>query len=107
MNHTYPGTISVTYALDGTVTMTCVLANNAGLSSLAAAAKIGDANLKVTTVEGMTVGQQLVVDPGGAAPETFTILSVGTTGALGTGVDLSAPLAQPHPNGTVVGFQDA
>jgi len=107
VNHTYPGTISVSYDLDGVVTLTCVLANHAGLAALVAAQKPGDTNIKVSDVAGMVVGQTLTVDPGGAAPESATITSVGTTGALGTGVDLSVPLTQAHPSATVVGFADS
>jgi hypothetical protein len=107
VNHTFPGTVAVEYALDGVITLRCVLANNAGLTALAAPASAADTNIKVTGVTGMSAGQAIVVDPGGAAPDTGTIVSIGTPGANGTGVNISPALATPHPNATVVGFQDS
>ena len=90
------------------ITLTCVLANHAGLTSLAAQAHAGETNLKVTDVAGMVVGQAVIVDPGGTVQESGgTIVSIGTTGFAGTGVDISTPLTLPHPNATVVGFTDA
>ena len=64
-------------------------------TTLASAAAIGDTVVKVTSVTGFVAGQGLVVGVGNTE-ETATIASVGTAGATGTGVTLTAPLAKDH-----------
>jgi hypothetical protein len=76
-------------------------ANAVAFTSLSAAAAAGDTTVKVGSVSAMVAGQQLTIDTG-ASTETATIASVGTAGAAGTGVTLTAPLAQAHPSGARV-----
>ena len=67
-------------------------------ASLAAAANPGDTNIKVNFTFGMTVGHLISIDSG-AAQEIRTIQTVGTAGATGTGVTLTAPLSLAHAAG--------
>jgi hypothetical protein len=75
------------------------LENNNALffTSLAAASPVGATNIKVADVSNFTAGEQLTIDTG-AATETATIApgGVGTRGATGTGVTLTAPLTKAH-----------
>jgi hypothetical protein len=72
------------------------IGTNAGPSTtLAAASKAGDTNLKVTSTNGFVVGQDLVVGVG-ATQETATVTGVGTAGADGTGVTVATPLKMDH-----------
>jgi hypothetical protein len=76
--------------------------NNAvAFTSLSAAAAAGDTNIKVGAVASFQPGQQITIDTG-AATETATVASVGTAGATGTGVTLTAPLTKAHPSGARV-----
>jgi hypothetical protein len=68
-----------------------------GPTPLAAAAVAGDTNIKVGSVSGFAAGQQITV--GG---ESATISAVGTAGAGGTGITLTAPLASAHALGADV-----
>src|ERR671923_669393 len=70
-------------------------------TTLAAAAAAGATNIKVASVTGMSAGDTIHVDTG-AARETRPIASVGTSGANGTGITLTAPLAEAHPAGAPV-----
>lgn len=70
-------------------------------TTLAAAASAGDTNIKVASVTGMTVGNTLTVDVGGAA-ETVTITTVGTAGSGGTGITVTPALAFAHAAGSFV-----
>jgi phospholipase C len=84
-----------------------VLENNTAIAfrgtpaptSLAVAAVAGDTNIKVNSVNGLAAGQTLVIENGTANHELATIATVGTPGATGTGVDLTAPLAKAHAAG--------
>jgi hypothetical protein len=67
-------------------------------STLAAAAAAGDTNIKVASVTPFAVGQKITVDTG-AASESAVVAAVGTAGATGTGVTLTAPLTQAHAAG--------
>ncbi|HEY3088424.1 MAG TPA: glycoside hydrolase family 3 C-terminal domain-containing protein [Jatrophihabitantaceae bacterium] len=67
-------------------------------ASLAAAANPGDTNIKVNFTFGMTVGHLISIDSG-ANQEIGTIQAVGTAGAAGTGVTLTAPLSLAHAAG--------
>ena len=75
----------------------------ASATTLAAASNVGDTNIKVASVTGMTAGHKIRVDTG-ASIEIGTIQTVGTSGAGGTGVDLAAPLTLAHASGA--GAQD-
>jgi hypothetical protein len=68
-----------------------------GPTALAVAAVIGATNIKVDSVSGFSAGQAITVDG-----EAATISTVGTAGAGGTGITLTAPLANAHTLGTVV-----
>ena len=70
-------------------------------TTLAAAAGAGDTNVRLEQTQ-MLVGQQLIIDPLGANPETRTATSVGTPGAAGTGIGFATPLAFAHAAGTRV-----
>ena len=67
-------------------------------TTLAAAANAGDTTIKVASVTAMVAGKTINIDTGGAF-ESATIASVGTAGATGTGVTLTAPLASAHASG--------
>ena len=70
-------------------------------TSLSAAANAGDTNIKVASVTAMVAGKTINIDTG-AGSESAVIQSVGTAGATGTGVTLTAPLANAHPSGAQV-----
>jgi phospholipase C len=82
-----------------------VLENNTAIvfrsppTTLAAAAAIGATNVKVASVAGLATGQPVVIETGTVNAETAVIATVGTAGAAGTGVDLTAPLAKSHASG--------
>src|SRR5919197_1391903 len=84
-----------------------VLENNsavvfaAGPTSTVAAAAAGATNIKVASTAGFRVGMQITIDAGANA-ETATIATVGTSGASGTGLTLTAGLANPHPSNVTV-----
>jgi hypothetical protein len=96
----------VTYTRDGcdvgnaSVANTVLENNNAVIASrkttLAAAAAAGDTNIKVASVTGYTPGQTLFVDG-----EFVTLNAVGTAGALGTGLTITA-LTSAHASGATV-----
>jgi hypothetical protein len=68
-----------------------------GPTALSVATAAGDTNIKVASVSGFTAGQAITVDN-----ESATISTVGTAGATGTGITLTAPLANAHAANTVV-----
>ena len=70
-------------------------------TTLAAAANAGDTNIKVASITAMVAGQTINIDTG-AAVESRVIQSVGTAGATGTGVTLTAPLSLAHASGAPV-----
>ena len=67
-------------------------------TTLAAAAVIGATNIKVSSNLGFTAGHPITIDTG-VNRETFTIQSVGSAGATGSGINLSAPLTLAHTIG--------
>ncbi len=71
------------------------------VTSLAASAAVGATNVKLNQTS-MLAGQQLIIDPLGAHPETRTATTVGTPGSGGTGVSFAAPLAFAHSSGVRV-----
>jgi hypothetical protein len=70
----------------------------AGMTTLAAASAAGDTNVKVASVTNVATGQPIFVDTGSNL-EVGQIASVGTAGAAGTGVTLTAPLKLAHAAG--------
>ena len=70
-------------------------------TTLAALSLPLDTNIKLTSVAGLSAGDSILVDSG-ALQETRTIMSVGTAGAAGTGVTLTAALNLPHQSGAAV-----
>ena len=86
-------------------TANAVLENNNSIvfrtpaTSLAAAAAVGDTNVKVASVAGLAAGQNVVLERGTASRELNTITAVGTAGSGGTGVDLATPLTKAHVSG--------
>jgi hypothetical protein len=78
---------------------TSIILRSPGATALASPAASGDTNVKVVSVNGLAPGQTVVVQTGSAVAELGVIQAVGTAGALGTGVDLAAALANAHPSG--------
>src|SRR4029079_11654264 len=70
------------------------------VSTLAAPATAGTANLKIVsrTGVGFAAGETLLIDPFGH-PETVTITAVGTAGAAGTGLTVTPALTADHVAG--------
>src|SRR5262249_5769087 len=66
-------------------------------TTLAAATVAGATDIKVASVTGMAAGDPIVVDG-----EARTIATVGTAGATGTGVTLTAALTNAHASGAAV-----
>lgn len=92
----------LTFDPGGTAETVTVAAVGSGPSafaaSLAAASNAGDTNIKVNFTFGMTAGHLIRIDSG-ANQEIRTIQTVGTAGASGTGITLTAPLALAHAVG--------
>jgi hypothetical protein len=65
-----------------------------GPTPLSVAAPAGATNIKVGSTAGFAVGEVINVDG-----ESATIAAVGTSGAGGTGITLTAPLTSAHPVG--------
>jgi acid phosphatase len=78
---------------------TAIVLRSPGATTLAAAAAIGDTNVKVASVAGLSAGQTVVIETATVRAETAVIAAVGTAGLLGTGVDLTAPLTIAHASG--------
>jgi hypothetical protein len=70
----------------------------AGMTTTAAANAVGDTNVKVASVANLVAGQPFFIDTGQNI-ETGQIATVGTAGATGTGVTLTAPLRFAHASG--------
>jgi PKD domain len=70
----------------------------AGMTTAAADSAAGATNVKVAAVTNLVAGQPFMVDTGQNL-EVGQIASVGTAGADGTGVTLTAPLKLPHASG--------
>lgn len=64
-------------------------------TALSAAANSNDTVIKVNSTKGYAAGDQIEIDKG-AGLETRTIQSVGTSGATGSGITLTAPLTLAH-----------
>ena len=70
----------------------------AGMTATAAASAVGATNVKVASTTNLVAGQPFFIDTGQNL-ETGQISSVGTSGAGGTGVTLTAPLRLAHASG--------
>jgi hypothetical protein len=70
----------------------------AGMTTSSAATAVGDTNVKVVAVTNFVAGQPFMVDTGQNL-EVGVIASVGTAGATGTGITLTAPLKFAHASG--------
>lgn len=81
-----------------TVTVASVGTAASRATTLSAASGIGATNVKVASVRGLVVGDNLLVDTG-ANQESDQIVSVGTAGVSGTGVTLATPLQFVHATG--------
>jgi hypothetical protein len=66
-------------------------------TTLAALSNAGATNIKVTAVTGMTAGDVLQIGAAGAR-EFRSIVTVGTAGSGGTGIDLDVALTKAHAN---------
>jgi hypothetical protein len=76
-----------------------------GTTTLAANAALGATNIKVASVAGMVAGQTLVIDTVASGVQESRIIAangVGTAGAAGTGVTLTAGLSNAHLSGAPV-----
>jgi hypothetical protein len=62
---------------------------------LSAAAAVGATNVKVTSTTNISVGDSIRLDIGSRI-ENVTVATVGTSGATGTGLELTAPLTKAH-----------
>src|SRR5580765_1884092 len=81
-----------------TVTVSSVGTAQLAATTLAAAAGAGDTVVKVASVTNMNAGHLLRLDAG-TNVEFATIQSIGTAGAAGTGVTLTAQLTKAHASG--------
>ena len=90
--------------VDGEVRTVSAVGTQGRNTTLAAAAAAGDTVVKVASVNGFVAGDTLIVDTGAAA-ETRTIAAVGTAGADGTGVTLTAALSAAHASGVAARMQ--
>jgi len=70
-------------------------------TTLAAAANAGDTTIKVASVTNLLPQETILIDTG-AGLETRVISTVGTAGATGTGVTLTAALASAHASAAPV-----
>ncbi|WP_203919079.1 glycoside hydrolase family 3 C-terminal domain-containing protein [Rugosimonospora africana] len=83
-----------------TVTVSSVGTAPRAATTLAAAAVVGDTNLKVASVANVVAGERIRIDTAGGANQEFaTVQAVGTAGETGTGVTLGSPLTRSHASG--------
>src|SRR3954447_5588903 len=84
-------------------TCTCQGRANGPLSNttLSAAQAAGATNLKVANVGAFDLGDQIAVGTG-TAQELVTVTKIGTSGATGTGIDVTPALTQAHASGQAV-----
>jgi hypothetical protein len=69
-------------------------------TTLASAASAGDSNIKVASVTNIVAGEPIRLETFGDSKQEFaTVATVGTAGATGTGITLSAPLKSAHASG--------
>jgi hypothetical protein len=72
-------------------------------TTLAAAASIGATNIKVTSVDGVAIGDWVRINVAGVLEEFRQIISpIGTPGPTGTGLSFTTPLTKAHSSGVVV-----
>jgi hypothetical protein len=102
----YPSTVAASirstpvlqYAGGGTAFELASSVPAAGMTTTAAASAVGDTNVKVAAVTNLAAGLPFFLDVGQTI-EIGQIASVGTSGATGTGVTLTAPLTFAHASG--------
>jgi hypothetical protein len=70
----------------------------AGMTTTAASTAVGDTNVKVASVSNLAPGNPIFIDTGDSI-EYDSIQSIGSAGATGTGVTLTAPLRVAHASG--------
>ncbi|WP_028063246.1 hypothetical protein [Solirubrobacter soli] len=74
-------------------------------TTMAAASVVGATNIKVAGVSGANInfapGRKINIGTG-ATLETVTVAAVGTAGATGTGIDLTAPMTLAHTSASTV-----
>lgn len=89
-------------AIPGSVSTTLATTDATGTpfsSTLAAAAAIGDTNVKVVANTNLTAGDWVRINVSGALAEYRRIDVVGTVGAGGTGIQFRDPLKKAHASG--------
>lgn len=93
-------------AIPGSVSTTTATTDAGGtplVTTLAAAAAIGDTSIKVVAVTNAAVGDWVRVNVvAGALDEYRQLTAVGTAGAGGTGLSFRDPLKKAHANGVAV-----
>ena len=72
-----------------------------GAAAVATVTPAGVTNIKVVSVAGFAVGDTVTIDTG-TTLETAVIAAIGTAGATGTGITLTAPLASTHTGAPAV-----
>jgi len=87
-----PGSVTTAGSADG------VALGGGGSGTLAADSAIGATNIKVSSVTNITTGDILQIGAAGAH-EFRKVVTVGTTGAGGTGIDLDVALTKAHLTG--------
>ena len=95
------GQTGVRINLDGTAPVDKSTPCSIFTTTLAAPAAAGDSVIKVASVTGIQVGNELTVGTP-ANGELRRVTAVGTAGAAGTGLTLSAPLDGAHADGEAV-----
>jgi hypothetical protein len=80
-------------------------AQGVSLTTLSAATAAGATNIKIASNAELAVGSIIAIDLGTNA-EVRTITSIGTTGANGTGDNISPPLTLAHGSGSTVTLPD-
>jgi PKD domain-containing protein len=80
-------------------------AQGVSMTTLSAAAAAGATNIKVGSNADLAVGSVIAIDTGDNT-EVATITSIGTTGAGGTGDNITPALGLAHPSGANVALPD-
>ncbi len=80
-------------------------AQGVSLTTLSAAAAAGATNIKIASNAELAVGSVIAIDDGTNA-EVRAITSLGSTGANGTGDNITPALTLAHPSGTAVALPD-
>jgi hypothetical protein len=92
-------------AIPGSISTTLATTDAGGsplVTTLAAAAAIGDVTVKVVAITNAAAGDWMRINVAGALAEYRRIDVVGTAGAGGTGLQFRDPLKKAHNNGVAV-----